>query len=60
MRSLWKALALAGGIVAVLALLSLGFNLMNRPSSLELAGGFVVVVVAVWAAFKGVRLWIAW
>jgi hypothetical protein len=60
MRSLWKALTLAVGVVAVLALFSLGFNLMNRPSSLELAGGFVIVVVAVWAAFKGVRLWIAW
>jgi hypothetical protein len=60
MRSLYKALTLAVGIVAVLALLSLGFSWMNRPSSLELAGGFVIVVVAVWAAFKGVRLWIAW
>jgi hypothetical protein len=60
MRSLKKAMALAFGIVAVLATLSLGFNLMNRPSSLELSAGFVVVVFAVWAALKGVRLWIAW
>ena len=60
MRSLKKAMALAVGIVLVLATLSLGFNLMNRQSSLELAGGFVVVVFALWAALKGVRLWIAW
>ena len=59
MRSLKKAMALTFGIVAVLATLSLGFNLMNRPSSLELSVGFVVVVFAVWAALKGVRLWIA-
>ena len=59
MRSLKKALALACGIIAVLATLSLGFNLMNRPSSLALSAGFVVVVFAVWAALKGVRLWIA-
>jgi len=60
MRSLKKAMALALGIVLVLATLSLGFNLMNRPSSLELSAGFVVVVFAVWAGVKGVRLWIAW
>ena len=60
MRSLKKAMALALGTVAVLATLSLGFNLMNRPNSLELSAGFVVVVFAVWAALKGVRLWIAW
>jgi hypothetical protein len=53
-------MALALGIVLVLATLSLGFNLMNRPSSLELSAGFVVVVFAVWAGVKGVRLWIAW
>jgi hypothetical protein len=58
MRSLKKALALACGIIVVLAALSLGFNLMNRPSSLALSAGFVVVVFAVWAALKGVRLWI--
>src|ERR1035438_7626278 len=45
MRSLKKALALACGIVAVLATLSLGFNLMNRPNSLALSAGFVVVVL---------------
>ena len=60
MRSLKKAMALAVGIVVVLAVLSSGFSLMNRPSSLELSVGFIVVVFAVWAGVKGVRLWIAW
>ena len=60
LKSLWKAVSMAVGIVAVLAALSVGFNLMNRPNTVELAGGFVLVVLAVWAAIKGARLWIEW
>ena len=60
MRSLKKSMALALGIIVVLALLSLGFYLMDLRSTLALAGGFMVVVFALWAAVKGVRLWIAW
>ena len=60
MKSFLKAATAALGVVAMLAMVSVGLNLMNRPSSLNLAGGFVLIVVALWAAVKGARLWIEW
>jgi hypothetical protein len=60
LKSLGKVLSLAVGIVVVLGALTAGLSLMNRASTLSLVGGFLLVVVSVWAVAKGVRLWIEW